>query len=308
MKVSKIINFKKYKLILIIISIIFFLLLLAYYFYKNYNSYKIIPENKETFKFTVKPSLFDENNIITEMLFEPADLDYYEYNPLPLPEQIIFPDQNINVNEIIPQEIYVPNIDLQNVHDTTINKYIRKLFSDINTIENPNIINEIKQSITGLEPAKQEIIKQVLNDINKRNGTITNLNGISELSVLSSVWDVSKNDNNIKDMLFQQIQDTYENGYTLCPTGFVNRISTALLINKIENFPKTKGIIRDEMFNTAANIRTELEKDDLYNTLTDNEQSTELKNRLLNKYQEDYKGILDKDEINDITKDWIEFV
>lgn len=303
MKVSKFI--KKYKFIIIIIIFILTSFLLGYFVYKNYNSYLVIPENKETFKFTVKPGLFDDDNYVNEMLFEPADLDYYEYNPLPLPEQIIFPDIN---NELAPQEVYVPNIDLQNVHDTTINKYIRKLFDGINIYENTDVVKEIKESIKTLEPDKKEIITKVLNDVKKRNGTITNLNGVSELAVLTSVWNSSKADDNIKDMLFQQIQDTYENGYTLCPTGFVNRISTALVINKIEDFPKTKPLIRDEMFNTAANIRTELEKDNDYNTLTENEQSIELKNKLLTKYQEDYKGILEQTEIDDMTKDWIDSI
>lgn len=303
MKVTKFI--KKYKIIIFVIIFILISFLLGYFVYKNYNSYLVISENKETFKFTVKPGLFDDENYVNEMLFEPADLDYYEYNPLPLPEQIIFPDIN---NELAPQEVYVPNIDLQNVHDTTINKYIRKLFDGINIYENGDVVKEIKESIKTLEPSKQEIITKVLNDVSKRNGIITNLNGVSELAVLTSVWNASKADDNIKDMLFQQIQDTYENGYTLCTTGFVNRISTALVINKIENFPKTKGIIRDEMFNTAANVRTELEKDELYNTLTENEQSIELKNKLLTKYQEDYKGILETTEIDDMTKDWIDSI
>lgn len=303
MKLGKFI--KKYKFIIFVIIFILISFLLGYFVYKNYNSYLVIPENKETFKFIVKPGLFDDNNYINEMLFEPADLDYYEYNPLPLPEQIIFPDIN---NELAPQEVYVPNIDLQNVHDTTINKYIRKLFNGINIYENSDVVKEIKESIKTLEHGKQETIKNVLNDVAKRNGTSTNLNGVSELAVLTSVWNASKTDDNIKDMLFQQIQDSYEYGYTLCTTGFINRISTSLLVNNPEKFPKTKSVIRDEMFNTAANVRTELEKDDIYNTLTENEQSIELKNKLLNKYQEDYKGILETKEIDDMTKDWIDSI
>lgn len=295
----------KNKFIFLGIVIVFVILLTSYYIYKNYNSYLPVPENKETFKFTVKPGLFDNDTILNEMLFEPADIDYYEYNPLPLPEQIIFPDIN---EPVAQQEVYVPNIDLQNVHDTTINKYIRKLFNGINPQEDPDVVKEIKQNIRILQPEKQEIIKTVLNDIQKRNGTITNLNGTSELAVLSSVWNKAKHDDNIKDMLFQQIQDTYENGNTLCPTGFVNRVSTSLLVNNPENFPKTKQVIKDEMFNTAANVRTELEKDNDYNTLTENEQSIELKNKLLNKYTEDYKCILETTEIDDLTKDWIDFI
>lgn len=306
MKVNKLTKLLiKNKFTFIFLGIVIVFLLIFYFIYKNYNSYLPVPENKETFKFIVKPGLFDNGDILNEMHFEPADLDYYEYNPLPLPEQIIF--SNIN-DPVGPQEVYVPNIDLQNVHDTTINKYIRKLFNGISPQEDPDTVKEIKQNIKTLEPKKQEIIIKVLNDIQKRNGTITNLNDVSELSVLTYIWNKSKDNDNIKDMLFQQIQDTYENGNTLCPSGFVNRVSTALLINNPEDFPKTKQIIKDEMFNTAANVRTELEKDELYNTLTENEQSIELKNKLLTKYTEDYKGILETKEIDDLTKDWIDFI
>lgn len=310
--------FKNKKFLITIVTSVIIIVIVAALLVSLYNYLfwepQVVPENKKTLKFKIQPGLFDEPNGDEYMIFEEDDIKHYRETFVPLPERIIFPE-NINdgptaVNGAVvePQTIHVPRVDLQNVHDSTINKYIRSLFEKFTITETPGIIQEIQGSLGNLEPHKRESINKVLADVATRNGTITNLNGASELGVLSCVWQESQKDENIKDMLFQQIIDTHENGHTHCPTGFITRISTALLINKPEDFPKTKELVKTEMFNTAANLRTELEKDDNYKELSDDDQSTELKTRLLNKYNEDYKGIFTDKEITELTKDWIDHV
>ena len=179
-------------------------------------------------------------------------------------------------------------------------------------IEDIGIENIGTENIGNEKDERIEKINNVLLTIKNRNSYITNVEA-KEIDVLSTIWnEANKKDNelseNIKDMLILQIMDSYENNKVVCPTGFVNRISTSLIVDTPESFPKTKEIIQAEMLNTASKIRSDLENDTKYKKLNDEDQSKILKYKIINQYNTDYQGILDKKEIDDIIKPWINYV
>jgi hypothetical protein len=276
--------------------------LLLWFWYKPS---KVIPENKKTLKFKVKPSVFNEN-FDTELLFEPADIIHYNETALPLYEQLIF-DFNELDNEL-PQ-VEIPNVDKQNVHDTTVNRYIRNAYNNIPQDENNNdFIEEIKEQITTKNSNKKKKILEVLNKIKDRNASITNLNNQSELSVLMNVWNQAKTNENIKNELYNQLIDCIENDNVVCPTGVVNRLTTALLIETPEKMPKTKEIINNEILQTASQVRNELEDDEDYQALSSKSQNLEFKNALMDIIEKEYEGIHTKEELAELIKDWIDYV
>lgn len=311
-------------LVVILISCIFI--------YRNYKKNMIIPENKKTLKFTVKPGMFDDHNDIDiDMLFEEADLEYYKTIPVPLHETIVFhpaetPTETPTETErfdnrdgqtrpVLPQ-VEIPNVDSQSVHDSGVNKFVRKIFSNFKLYKKEDfkindLLNDIKNYVYNnkdkKDNEKNNIIK-VLNTIKARNATISNLDLATESELLATVWYESKNNENIKDMLLTQLSDTVEKDTVLCPSGFSNRLAVALTVEEPENYPRTKKMLADEMLVAAAFTRTELEKDPDYNTLDDSSQNNEFKNKLNQKLENDYAGILDKDEIQDMIKPWIDHI
>lgn len=270
---------------------------------------KLIPENKDTLKFKLQPSVFQNKNLDTEFLFEPDDLDYYNETPLPLYEQINFTINDYDLNENPIPRVEIPEIDRQNVHDGTVNKYIRRIFSDFGVEdENKNVVDEIKQGIVTRNPEKRQKIIKVLNEIKSRNANITNLGNVSELIVLNTVWQNAKGNDNIKDMMYQQLIDSIENDNVVCPTGVVTRLTTALSVETPENLPKTKEHLNAEMLNKASHIRNQLEQNENYNELDDPSQLTEFRSTLVSTLETDYRDILTKNEIQEIINPWIDYI
>jgi len=298
MKLSKLNKFFKSNIFYIIVAIILLILLLV--LYHQYKKSVIIPENKKSLKFELQSSLFDNNQGI-DLLFEPEDLDYYKETFVPLPEQIFFQEETAEA----PARVEVPEVDRQNVHESFVNKYIRKIYDNCTKIKyTSNVIDEIKY-VAG----DNERINMVLNELNKRNANITNLGDTSELDVLSSIWHKAKSNDNIKDMFLIQLSDSInEHGDIVCPTGVVNRLSTALIVDTPESFPKTKAMVNDEILQTASNLRTELEKNVYYNELNEESQNTEFKAKLMDKITSDYQGIIDVPELQEIIEPWIDSI
>lgn len=295
MKLNK---FFKSNIFYIIIAIILLLVLLV--LYHQYKKSVIIPENKKTIKFILNPNLFEEN-LDTQLLFEPEDLEYYKETFVPLHEQIVFQQETAEA----PARVEIPEVDRQNVHESFVNKYIRKIYDNCTKVKyTSNVIDEIK-NVSG----NNERINKVLNELNKRNANITNLGDTSELDVLSSIWNAAKSNDNIKDMFLIQLSDSInEHGDIVCPTGVVNRLSTALIVENPESFPKTKAMINDEILQTASNIRNELEKNIDYNELNDESQNIEFKAKLIEKITSDYQGIIDVPELQKIVEPWIDSI
>ena len=281
------------------ILFLLFILIISFIIYNIHKKSIIIPENKKTCKFKLQPNLFHDN-LNTEFLFEPEDISYYEKTFIPLPEQIIFHHETPETNATIQ----VPELDKQNVHDSFVNKYIRKIYDNCNHIQyTTNITDEIK-AITD-----NQNIHKVLNELTIRNADITNLGDTCELDVLASIWNVAKNNDNIKDMFLTQLSDCVnETDNVVCPTGIVNRLTISLIVEDPDLFPKTESMINDEILQTASVIRSELELNPLYIELNDESQNSEFKNKLMNRITNDYQGIIEVDKLEKIIEPWIDFI
>lgn len=231
----------------------------------------------------------------------------YRPRPRHRPRQTIQPAQEVG--------LYDPNS--QNVHDTVVGSMVRNIYSNINLVNKPDfntedLVNDVKQYAAGKE--HYDKVSKVLAEVKMRNSIITNVNNLTELELLASIWKKACSENeetekNIKDMLIEQIADTVGDYDTvLCPTGFTNRIATALVVEDPEKMPKTKELFHAEIMETAANLRNELEKDNAYNDLDDDKKSSEYKEKLNEKLEKDYDGVLSKDDIKNIVAPWIDHI
>jgi hypothetical protein len=203
------------------------------------------------------------------------------------------------------------NMDTQNVHDTTIQKITKNKYSDLKknggSGSNGSIDSYINSS--DLSNEKKQTLLKTVQKIKRRNSNLTNFGGDSEFNILINTWNNSND--TVKDQILNELFDCNSTtifGDLYCPTGVATRIVNASFIENPESMPKTTGIIHEEMMNSASNIRNELEKDGKYQELSDKEASSKLKNTILEKYSSDYKNIFTKDEINDMTKDWIDLL
>jgi hypothetical protein len=221
-------------------------------------------------------------------------------------------------NNVRNTEVAILDADAQNVHDTDVNKSIRKIYSEIpivkcNKDDATKLVKEISQYSMGKNNSlcNSEKIQNALREVSSRNSAISNVKDATELDLLLSVWNEAKRRKgdsgiNVKDMLIVQISDAYEKSGILCPSGFVNRIATALVVENPERFPKTKRIIEEEMLESAAYVRRELEKDEKYDELSDEEQHNKFKENLMEKLSKDYEGVLSQEDIKSYTAPWID--
>jgi len=153
----------------------------------------------------------------------------------------------------------------------------------------------------------------VLDKVIERNSIVTNVGGAREIELLDAVWREANTkseptSSNIRDMLLVQIADTFDENTrsVLCPSGFANRISVALVVETPSLFPKTKELLNNEILQTASFIRNELEEDNDYKLLNDFDQHEVFKKELYDKLSLDYMGFLSIEEIKDLTADWID--
>jgi hypothetical protein len=280
------------------------------------------PDHDTHYILKVKNKMFDNSN--DYLRFEQGDIDYY--NELPQTDflyqenEITFEPHvnedtrrhdtathdttvlnNIhddNLQPTHPIQVNILNVDTQNVHDTLVNKYTKNIFSELrSSSSDPNLIENILKEA----PEKDlGVITKVLNKIKDRNSNITNLGSNNELEILDRVWQHSKTNENIRNELFNQIKDSYENGYTVCPTGFVNRIVSCIHVESPEKMAKTKDIVKQEMLNTASFIMNQIQDLNLPHAV--------FRSKLMEKLEKDYSGIMTSDEIADFIKEWIDYI
>lgn len=194
------------------------------------------------------------------------------------------------------------NIDTQNVHSSLVQKTIQKKFNElVETTPNLNAINEITTFATkmGIEQAKQVELEGILNQIQRRNSTITNLNS-TELDTLNKVW--FNGTDLVKEQVVLELFDTIDtHGSIVCPTGVVSRIVNCI---NPEESPRTEAMLRTELLGIASATRKDLESDSSYLALSDADQSKRLKDLLTVKYQEMYSGVLDETDIQKELDGW----
>lgn len=284
----------KKKVFVIIRNIIIFLVLIVtgYLFFKYFKREKFALK-----KLSKKTKEFVLNDTNETLVFDKNDILYYKRTPIVTRSTPIikFP---VTPNETGTVIIY-NEPENQNVHDSIVNRYVKTLYSGIENDSKYDIRDTIKEiEDFSKEKGVFDKITPVLQKIVSRNSTITNLDDTNEINVLSSVWNLAKNNENIKEYLLTQLEDCVENKYVVCPTGVVNRIVSSLAVNSPENFPKTQNIIKEEILNTTAHLRNELENDTAFTMLNDIEQKTFFTEKLLDKLYDDYSNIYDKEQID----------
>lgn len=234
--------------------------------------------------------------------------DIYIIEPVQLPHRPV-PRRQFEFNPLI-------NMDTQNVHDTTIQKITKNKYTDLKTNPHPNGQGAfVKYSLdsyinnSDLSNKKKQTLLKTIEKIKNRNSNLTNFDGDTEFNILINTWNNSNN--TVKDQILNELLDctgTHFGDNLYCPTGVATRIVNASFIENPESMPKTKEMINEEMMNSASAIRTQLEQTPEYQQLSDTEANNKLKNTILEKYNSDYKDIFTKDQITDMTKDWIDLL
>ena len=274
---------------------------IAIYFFYRLNYHKrqrrLIKENKHSIKLKTKARLY-KNEPRGWFIFERGDIRHYEENPAP-----IF---NILDFDLTEGEVFIPEIDKQNVHDSTVQKFVRNGFHDTPDAETAknesSFVGDIKRWYDDVD------INIVLNKIVSRNSIISNLNGKSELQVLATVWKHTESDDEgMRDYLGVQIRDCIEDDNVVCPTGVVTRLVSSMYINNPELLPKTKQMIDQEMMQTASTLRTELETSEEYTSLEEDQKREMFKDQLIEILNENYRNVLTKKEIRDHIS-WIDYI
>lgn len=283
-------------------------------FYNNKNLMYTIPKQS-----CQKDQSMNLNNEIDKnIIIEDSDLDYYRKLEQERQEQIhqllqqsqqYIQDQDTKYNNelpfqqyIIPQQLVHHNInnyvlddvdllqqlntDNQNVHDSSVQHTIKNAFlnKNITVCTKENIIPLINE-ITAFAQHHQKNhieIRNIMLSIAQRNATIHNLQNHTEMTILLTIW--TQSSDNVKLQLLNELLDMkIDQDHIVCPTGVVSRIINSEIVEHPEDSPKTIEIIRQEMLQTAAQMRSELEKENKNIT------NKAFKQLLFNKFKDDYK-------------------
>ncbi len=200
--------------------------------------------------------------------------------------------------------------DSQNVHDSFIlnnlNDIIKKIQSKTTVTKTiDTCIEELIMFIIGHKSIfdKTKAI-QTLDYIKANNGYIKHF-GMTEVQVLQLIWNTIYDNNNLKDILFENIIDmNIQNGDNChCLTGRVSRMID-IFSGIIDDFSFRGVNYREEMLNKCAAIRAQLEAkgvndiNGLYKTI--------MKKRLVADYVD--SKILSLIDFNKEVDEWIDHI
>lgn len=311
----------------IYIFIFVVVIVLGYFAFRKYQSrpqikYKI----KNKFKETVNPILKNLDETYT-YIFDRSDLNYLTErlnDAVEVKQNEIKPDNTFLLPQQNTRDIFVPEVpefyffdeeinihgnndflDSQTIHDTYVQK---KITNEYNGKEN----GEKSKSLSPLEDSIEEFIKSknlrndkniskikgIISKIKNRNSYVSNISDY-EYNVLENTWNKSADDPLVKEEIINQLDDCLDVGGMLyCPTGVCTRIIQSKFIKNPEEYPKTKELINQEMLNIASKFQQD----------NPNLPEEEFKEKLIDKYCEEYKGLMTKKEIKQQTSDWIDYI
>ena len=258
---------------------------------RRYRSHIIIPPPPVVQEPRAKHSVdsVDAFNIETrpkKVYWEPIDIQIqYDYEPTELP-----------INTEVLEPIVVPEndrftLEAQNVHDSKLQRVLRKTFNDMEKIDdndtrdttNTTTIEDIMSNC----PLKyKENVRITLDTAFERNNTMTGYNNATEKEIILQTYNMVKNDEDYLTYFFQNLNDCIEYGNVVCSTGVVSRVLSTQFIKDPEAYPKNEKAIFQEILSKASVIfeKTEGEKD-LF--------SIELKKMI----QDEYKDIMTREEM-----------
>ncbi|MCK4968611.1 MAG: hypothetical protein KAS12_06150 [Candidatus Aenigmarchaeota archaeon] len=124
--------------------------------------------------------------------------------------------------------------DKQNVHDSNVNKDVRKIYDEIRNQRRIENIDHIKEFISTRYTGDRAAVLEVLNR-SLSSGTLTTVND-TELNLLLNVWNRAlderntKNETLIKEAVIDNLANCWENGTIVCMNGRCNRILSSLVL------------------------------------------------------------------------------
>lgn len=217
-------------------------------------------------------------------------------------------DMSVNFSNFDKNDVGYLGTNVQNVHsslvqDTIKNKYQNvKIAADTSKVQNRDIPGEIINFTKHLRKDSSKI-KDIINQISKRNSFVKNMND-TELNVLNNSWITANN--NIKEQIINELLDiTDDKDFIVCPTGVTSRIVNSNIVENPESTPVTEADIRQEMLLSASKIRNDLNKLVNFQNLSESEQTTVLQEKLIQKYNKDYDGIISRERIKKELNTWI---
>ena len=195
----------------------------------------------------------------------------------------------------------------QNVHSSLVQ----------DTIKNKYLASKKKALQAPSRDTETEIIKfsrylkkdsgklqDIINQIKERNSFVKNMND-TEINVLHNSW-ISAN-NNVKEQIINELLDiTDGRSYIVCPTGVTSRIINANIVENPESSPIKEEDLRKEMLQSASKIRAELDRSIQFQNLSDIDQDHFFKEKLIQKFYNDYDGIISRDRIKKEYDHWID--
>ena len=172
-------------------------------------------------------------------------------------------NNNININDgnnYEFEEIFtVPayRIDNQNVHDHAVVSTTKKNIENIK-INNKDYRNEIENVLLETDLSDKEKV-DALHVLNKLQDTSHSSYNVSEIEVLSGVWNKVKNNKDHSEILFKQLASGVEHGSVVCSSGKIARIiSTLDGIDESITQTRPMWVVREELGNLAARIRNDV--------------------------------------------------
>lgn len=213
--------------------------------------------------------------------------------------------------------------DSQNVHDSGVQASIKRSVDNLKNVvvnKRKEVSSDVKRCINELDindNTKKNAISSIDYIISTRHHIIkVNMN---ESEILDLVWsritetNGEKYNNLLISLAYQLADMKKESGEMQCPTGRANRLINAL--NGIDSASivsiKPKWALKREMLNKAAVIREKLTKEFTAKTGISEDEFENLDNysellnkELINTYKNDYKDILNEDEIKKTVISW----
>lgn len=195
---------------------------------------------------------------------------------------------------------------MQNVHASDIQKNVKEKYNKIEKVNvSKHIIykNEIVKYVKGNNVEK---LRDILSQIEERNSPISKLND-TEVNILNNTW--ASATENVKTQLVNELLDmTDGKSYIVCPSGVSSRIINSNIVNDPDHGPSTEGDLHEEMMNTASNVRKKLEESREFTLLDEDIQTGILKNKLIDKFYDDYNGVIPMEKVQKELDLWIDYV
>lgn len=247
--------------------------------------------------------------------------------------QMFLPDDYLEdhvINAIFPtaadaHQRYIANAregDNQNVHDTSVQNHLATTIANMKQILGPRqehvristINNAIAHSDVPPEIKKRAL--DALQYINNNNERMARF-GMDERDGLSLIYNYitktkhGKDQQNAMNALVYSLADIYENGDPVCATGRFTRIFGSLdgLDNKVSLKPD--WAVKQEMLNKASVYRRQFaeelaEKKGQSVDAIENDDNfgSEFTKYLINKYKEEYKGLISDNAIEAEIQSW----